>query len=69
MKRFVTAIALSACLSFTAMGGDIPSVGLQTEDQDPPATATAPGEIPMVTGGESTTDAFLGMLQTVWSLM
>ena len=72
MKQLLKAFAVSCVLASSVAAGEIPTVGVNSPTtEQPQPTITSPGDIPSVGLHDSgtMTDAFVGMLQTVWSLM
>ena len=66
MKRFVMTAALTCVLFGSSLAGEIPSVGV-TAPPPPPATPTAPGEVPPVGYAQEVSEAALDLVEWVLS--
>jgi hypothetical protein len=69
MKRILIAGALTCVIASAAFGGEIPSVGLNSEKPDETITSTLPGEIPSVGREADVADLTLDLVQLVVGLV
>ncbi len=69
MKRFAVALALTCVLSFSALGGEMPTCGITSQGPSAIETLT-PGEVPTSGIAEpSLTDALVDGLLNIFSVL
>ena len=66
MKQFLAAMALTSVISLSTFAGEIPTSGV-TAPPPPPATPTAPGDIPSGGFTQQISEAGFDLLQMVLS--
>ncbi|HKO99035.1 MAG TPA: hypothetical protein VJU86_18680 [Pyrinomonadaceae bacterium] len=69
MKRILLAAALNSALAASVLGGEIPTVGLTSQDPDETISSTSPGEVPTVGYEGEISDLTLDLFQLMLGLV